>query len=257
MSASLRSALWRGVVRHRRREAGAGTFAYRLEMVGLDLDELDAAFAGRLLWSTRRPAPVRFLRSDYLGDPATPLKEAVRDRVERELGRRPAGRVTLLTQLRRFGFVFNPVSFYLCHELGGDGVEAIVAEITNTPWNERFSYVIDVAPGRRDPLRARSRFAKRFHVSPFLGMDYEYDWRFALRDDRFAAHFENCRDGATRFDATLSLRRVAIDGRSLAASLMFHPLMPAKEIAAIYLEALKLWLRRAPFQAHPARRSGT
>lgn len=248
----MNSVLWHGTVRHRRREPPAGAFAVRLFLLGLDLDELDSVFAGRWLWSARAPAPAWFRRADYLGDPAVPLKQAVLDRVERELGQRPAGPVHLVTHARYLGFVFNPVSFYFCH--GGDGaVEAIVAEITNTPWLERHAYVLAVPPGRGAPLRLRARFKKSFHVSPFLAMDYDYDWSFRRSADTLVVHMENRRAGECRFDATLVLRRRPLDGRNLAGALLRHPCMTGTVAAAIYWQALKLWLRRAPFFAHPGR----
>ncbi len=80
----------------------------------LDLEELPELFDGSLAWSARRPALARFRRSDYLGDPRRPLREEVLDLLEARTGRRPGGPVRLLTQLRQFGFTFNPVSFYYC-----------------------------------------------------------------------------------------------------------------------------------------------
>jgi DUF1365 family protein len=250
------SALYVGRVRHRRMEAPAGAFEYRLFMVWLDLAELDSVFRGRWLWSTRRPALARFRREDYFGDPARPLDLAVRDRVEAETGRRPAGPIRMLTHLRYFGFVFNPVTFYYCFAADGRAVEAVVADITNTPWNERHAYVVGVPSERADPLRTSARFRKAFHVSPFLSMDYDYDWSFHGAQEELTVHMENWRDGERRFDATLTLERREIGGASLAAALLRHPFMTAKVVAAIYWQALLLWLRRATFFPHPRRQAG-
>ena len=137
----------------------------------LDLAEIDAVTGLHPLWSSRRPAPVWFRRADFLGDPTVPLDEAVRDLVEERSGRRPTGRVGLLANLRTWGWLFNPISLYFC--AGGDGaaVETLVAEVENTPWHERCSYVVG-APGRH-------RFAKTMHVSPFLPMDVDYVLRYS------------------------------------------------------------------------------
>src|SRR5690606_39067170 len=132
-----------GRVRHRRHAPRPHGFSYSVCMVWLDLAELDEVFRGRWFWSTRRRALAWFRRADYLGDPALPLDEAVRQRVQAATGKRPEGPVRMLTQLRQFGHCFNPVTFYYCYgDGGGDGGEAhggnslefIVAEITNTPW---------------------------------------------------------------------------------------------------------------------------
>ena len=82
------------------------------------------------------------MRRDYLGDPDVPLKQAVLDEVEARIGRRPAGAVRMLTNLRTFGYVFNPVTFYYCFEPGGE-LACVLAQITNTPWGERRNYVVE------------------------------------------------------------------------------------------------------------------
>ena len=138
----MHSALYIGRVRHRRFAPRRHAFEYGLYMAWLDLAELDRVLRGRWLWSARRPAPARFRRTDYLGDPCVPLDRAVRDRVEQETGVRPAGPIRVLTHLRYFGLCFNPVTFYYCYDPADTRVETIVAEITNTPWKERHSYVL-------------------------------------------------------------------------------------------------------------------
>jgi len=77
----MKSAIYEGRVSHRRLSPAKHDFAYRIFMVYLDLSELDSAFAGRWLWSVRRPALARFRREDHFGDPAVPLDAAVRDLV--------------------------------------------------------------------------------------------------------------------------------------------------------------------------------
>ena len=138
----MQSCLYLGSLRHRRHAPRPHAFRYRVFMTYLDLGELDEVFRGRWLWSTRRPALAWMRRADYLGDPAVPLDEAVRERVARETGERPRGPIRLLTHLRMLGACFNPVSFYYCFDQAGERVETIVAEITNTPWNERHAYVL-------------------------------------------------------------------------------------------------------------------
>ena len=146
----MHSAVYTGRLRHRRFGPVPHAFSYGITLLWLDLAELDDVFRGRWLWSVRRPALARFRREDYLGGDGQPLDVAVRDRVARETGRRPKGPIRLLTQIRMLGFCFNPVSFYYCYDEHDTRVEAIVAEITNTPWNERHAYVL-----RTDARRAR------------------------------------------------------------------------------------------------------
>lgn len=240
----LESCLYLGVVTHVRKEPREHRFRYRLFMVYLDLGELETVFAGRWLWSTRRFAPARFRRTDHLGDPSRPLPECVKDLVQAELGTRPAGPVRLLTHLRYWGYVFNPVSFFYCFASDGRTLEAVVAEVTNTPWGERHRYVL---PG----TDLRHRFRKEFHVSPFLPMDLDYEWRLTAPGDSLAVHMGVERDGRRVFDATMALTRKPITSGSLAAALVRHPFMTAKVIAAIHWQALRLWLKKVPFHKHP------
>lgn len=245
------SALYHGVVRHRRFAPVAHEFRYAVTYLYLDLAELGSVFAGRWLWSASRPSLVWFRRADHLGDPDRPLDACVRDLVERETGLRPSGPVRLLTFPRWLGYGFNPVSFFYCWDAADRTLEAIVAEVSNTPWGERHCYVLSAAHGERRGERWRFRFAKDFHVSPFMPMEQRYDWSFSAPGACLAVHMENHQEGQRLFDATLALRRHEITGRSLALSLVRYPLMPAKAIAAIYLQALRLRLAGAPFHAHP------
>lgn len=250
---ALESALYEGTLRHRRLAPVAHEFEYPVTLAWLDLSELGEVFRGRWLWSTSRPSFAWFRRGDYLGDPAVPLDRAVRDHVEEALGWRPDGPIRLLTQLRTFGHSFNPVSFYYCYEASGGRVEALVAEITNTPWGERHAY----AMRRPEGGKLRFRFAKRFHVSPFMPMDQGYDWRFSEPGPRLAVHMANLRSGARVFDATLRLRRREIGAASLAATLARHPFASLRVLAAIYWQALRLWAKGVPFHSHPATLKGS
>jgi DUF1365 family protein len=252
---NLASGIYAGWIRHRRHAPKRNEFRYRIFMMYLDLDELEQVFGLSRWWSLRGPAPVRFARSDYFGDPTRPLAECVRDRVEEGLGRRPTGPVRLLAHLRYYGYCFNPVSLYYCFAPDGKWLEAILAEVTNTPWNERHTYVLDARPEHHSGDTMRFQLAKEFHVSPFLDMDLTYDWRFHSPGEKIAVHMEDHEDDRLVFDATLSLQREEITPRSLRRILLRHPWMTLQVIVAIHWQAVRLWWKRVPFFPHPDKRS--
>jgi hypothetical protein len=252
----LRSSICEGWVRHRRYAPRAHGFTMPVWMVDLDLSEIDEVFSVSRWWS-KETAPVRFDRGDYLDPGAGTLDAAVRDRVEQEIGVRPRGAVRMLTHLRQFGYLFNPVTFYSCfgeddEGQGGGDLVAIVAEITNTPWGERHAYVLDAREGSGGGASARFGFAKAFHVSPFLPMDLSYDWVFSgMGGGSVGIHMNLEREGGRVFDATLKLKRTPMTAAAMRRVVVRYPLMTARVIARIHLEALKLWVKGVPVQAHP------
>jgi DUF1365 family protein len=223
--------VYTGTIRHRRL-APQREFRHPLSLIYLDLDELPHVLGGRLV--RRGPGLLRFRRSDYLGDPAVPLATAVRDLVQERTGDRPRGPIRLLTHLRSCGICFNPVSFYYCLDEGR--LQAVVAEVTNTPWGERHAYVI---PGTSVEL------TKALHVSPFLGMDHRYRVRVTEPGQTLSVHIYTA---GAEFGATLRLERRSLTRASARRVLLGS----ARTLALIYGHALGLALARTPVYPHPA-----
>lgn len=243
------SAIYEGRLRHRRRTPKQNDFSYRMYMVYLDLAEAEAALGRGWLTSAGGGALFAFRRGDYLGDAAVPLDASVRQLVESRLGRRPPGPIRLLTNLACLGTNFNPVSFYYCFGEDG-GLEAVVADIVNTPWGERHAYVLD-ARGQEGGLLSFA-FDKDFHVSPFFGMAQQYAWKFLRPGPKLMVHMENFEHGEKVFDATLSLeRRAGLSPRALLACQWRHPLMGLRVLFWIYLQAARLLMKKIPFVPHP------
>jgi len=246
------SCLYEGTIRHRRHVPVHAELRYPLFMVFLDLDELPGVFDGRWMWSARRPAAAWFRRADHLGDPARGLAPQVRELVQRRTGERPEGPIRLLTHLRYFGHCFNPVSFYYCHGAGGE-LEAVVADVTNTPWGDRHAYVLPTR-ARADhgsALVASGSMPKQMHVSPLLHMRSAYRWRVTAPGESLAVHIDYGEQEEPLFDATLSLRRREMTPAALRRALVRYPLLTLRITGRIYAHALALRLRGAPYFPRP------
>ncbi len=248
----MKSCIYEGTVRHRRYRPRPNHFQYRLFFMYLDLAELPRLFDAHPLWSCGRPNLAWFKRGDHFGDPRKSMDQAVRDLVEERIGRRPAGPIRMLTHLRYFGHCFNPATFFYCYDRRDQRLETIIVEIHNTPWGEVFCYVLPEARNEH-PLAQwrRFRFAKAFHVSPFIDMDIDYDWRFQVPGDRIRVHMIDYQAGSPLFDASLRLQRRPISHQALTRVLFQYPLMTGKVVGLIYFQALRLLLKKTPFYAHP------
>ncbi len=204
-----------------------------------------------LLWNINKPAIVSFRRKDYHGDPTIELDSAVRKTLLDKTGKQFKGPIRLLTHLRYFGHCFNPVSFYYCFDENDKKVEAILAEVTNTPWKERHTYVINEKLEADQKISFTATPKKQFHVSPFWGMDHDYEWFFSNPDEALNVIMKNYKDGQKVFNVALSLKRRDFNKKGLIKAVLRFPLATFVVVYRIHLQALMLLIRRAPFFTHP------
>ena len=237
-------------MRHARHVPTTHRFAYRVYLTGLDVDALPGSLDGLPGWSARGRAPSRFRREDYLDGSDRPLGDAVRDLVAERLGRRPDGRVVMVTNLRTWGWLFNPLTVYWCLDEDGTA-DAVVLEVSNTPWGERTWYVLDVASGE-----TTHEVPKAMHVSPFVEDDATYRIRVGSPGRSLLVRIEVVRDGVVVLDTSVAARRVPLTRTRALGVLVRYPLMTWWVSAAIHLHALLLWRKKVPVVPHPRRRSG-
>lgn len=244
----MRSHLLSGKVRHRR----ARPFAYALEhdvwYLAADLDELDRVFGRHRLLSRNRRNLLSFRDADHWLPPATDLAASVRAHLRAEGFADVDGwRITFIATPRVFGYQFNPASFYLGRDAGGE-LRAVVLEVHNTH-GERRLYTL------RPEVRGTAHVAamdKDFYVSPFISMDAAYTVRIQDRPDQLRIVIDETEAGARLLQASVVLDRRPLTERNLARMLIRFPFVTLKTIGMIHWHALRMWRRGATFYSHGA-----
>jgi DUF1365 family protein len=242
----VRSALYEGHVVHERRTEHRNLFRYSVYMWLVDLDELDEL--DRRLWAFGhdRPGLTTIRSRDHLGDPRKTIKQNVLAYLDAHGVDLGGGRVTLLTNARVLGYVFNPLSVYYCHRPDG-GVACVVAEVHNT-YGQRHCYLLE--PGDR----GRAETGKEFYVSPFLTVDGRYRMTLAPPGERLSVQMALHQGGQRVFSASLTGHRRALTNATVTRMLLRHPLMTARVTSLIHVQGIKLALRgvaRVPRPPHP------
>ena len=243
--------LYWGTISHQRHTPFKRFFSYPIFMAYIDISSLVSTMKPSLLWNINKPALVSFKRKDYHGDPDLDLDSAVRKTLHEKTGKVFKGPIRLLTHLRYFGHCFNPVSFYYCFDDLDQKVEAIMAEVTNTPWKERHAYIIEEQTENNTRTGFIASPKKQLHVSPFWGMDHDYEWFFSQPEDSLNVKMKNFKDGEKVFNVSLDLKRRAFSNAGLVKAISRFPFITLMVVYRIHWQAFMLYVKRAPFFTHP------
>jgi hypothetical protein len=244
----MESALYVGKLRHRRFSPSAHSFSYPVYMAFLDIDRLPELMRISPFASYNRWNWTAYRERDHFGDATKTLRARLVEDAARNRVTLPNGPIFLLTHLRYFGYVFNPVSFYYCYDNGGN-LSQLMAEVNST-FGESHNYWLTPANERESAAAKRYATAKQMHVSPFMGMDLDYDWIFTPPGAQLVAHMNTVLDGKAFFDATLQLEHRPWTQHALHRALAAYPLMTLRVIAGIHWQALKLWAKKVPVFTH-------
>ncbi len=192
---------------------------------------------------------LKFTQSDYLPSPSLhgePIYSRALSKIAQLGVTQSFSAIYMLGQLRCLGIYFSPVNFFLYQSNTGHFTH-MVAEVSNTPWNERHYYLVE--------LEKKVNFKKVFSVSPFMDLDMNYHWSTRFSNDKVLIHIENKKDNELLFDATLRLKRQPLNKQQVSAVLKQFPAMTWTIFKGIYIHAFKLFIKRVPFIGHSG--SGT
>lgn len=243
------AALCPGWVMHRRTSPAAHRFRQRVSMVWIDPDRPEELFDRHWLSSCRHPAPLRFRAGDY-GTNRSPIGAGA-VRADLAAAGIPAdGPVRMLTQPRRWGWLFNPITLYIAWSQTDPSPVGAIAEVTNTPWKERHRYAMGLeATGEGH----RATFDKALHVSPFLTVDHRYELRVLADGPGLDIEIDvvGRDDPEPTLQTRLSVERQPVTPGRLRRFALADPFSTYRVSAGIHANAARLWRKRVPFVAHP------
>lgn len=219
-------------------------------MFCFDLGDLPNSFKDIKYTSIEQFNWFSFHRKNYLSHPEIPLDDYVRQLVIAKFNTYPKGKIYLLTHLSCLGYCFNPISMYFIFDETNQKLDYLIIEVTNTPWGEKHNYVLESSARTKNEVYG-FQFQKELHVSPFMAMNYDYQLNLKLNKQEIIVHMENHIDGEKDFDATLMLTASVLNTASFKIVFRQYPLITYKITAAIYWQALKLWMKGVPFHSHP------
>ena len=218
-------------------------------MLALDVSEVEKAGEGIGLFGFSWFYPLRFVEKDYLRSEPYDLKQRIVNKVLQLGGHTNIHRIVMLVQVRSFGVYFSPANFYFCYD-ENDKCTQMLAEVSNTPWNERHYYLVDLLN------KIEQVNKKAFQVSPFMDLDMSYFWHVkapSKDNSKLVINIENKRIDALTgkvdklFDANLNLEKQSFNQRNLLRVWCQLPVMTIKVVLGIYWQALKLFVKRIPF----------
>ena len=243
----MRSRLYSGHVRHRRAAPTSYQFSYGVYYCDFDLDELPEVSRRIALLSYNRFNVMSFFDRDHIGGGPADVRTAVRVHLAERGVDVGDARVSLLTNTRILGYVFNPVSFYFVHSAGGD-LRHVMAEVHNTH-GEQHIYDLERLPGE-DGVYC-SRVDKDFYVSPFIDMEARYEFR--VREDPSGwldIRIDEFQGSKMFFQAQLDLEPRPLTNANVARMLVRYPFITLKTIGLIHWHGLKLWLGGERYRPH-------
>jgi len=243
---ALRSCIYKGVVGHRRFSPKKHSFKYNVFLLAIDLDELPRLKKLGPWFKSNKFAPLNFKCRDYLAHKTEVTKQHVWEKIQSLGATKRPERVLFVGQLRCFGLYFSPINMYYCFD-ENDRLTYLLAEVSNTPWNQRYYYLVPITKGKMIS-------DKTFHVSPFMDLNMKYQWVIKTPSETLNLHIQNIHSdsGDKLFDASLMMNKIPFTNLNLFTCILSTPIMTLKTLIGIYWQALKLFIKKVPYIAPPS-----
>jgi DUF1365 family protein len=248
---TLKSGIYKGSVSHRRFSPKKHSFKYKMFLLAIDLDELPQLSKLGPWFKNNKFAPLSLKSSDYLTHQSQLSKQHVWQKIKSLGAEQEPSRVMFVGQLRCFGLYFSPINLYYSFD-ENDQLLSLLAEVSNTPWNEIHYYLIPVNQQDKKNNSQKLISEKAFHVSPFMDLNMQYQWLIKKPCDQLKLHIQNLHltSGEKIFDASLTMKRMDFTNKNLIRCIASIPIMTLTTLWGIYWQAMKLFIKGVPYVAH-------
>lgn len=243
----MESAIYQGDIFHQRVTPTQHSFTYSMSLFWLKLNELPYLSDSLKGFSAQKRGLLNFRYTDYfVHKPASDSETFIRNAKDKmqELGANAAldGDLFFLGQIRGLGVFFSPVNFYFHRPQGSTQFDYMLAEVSNTPWNQRHYYLVN--------MDEQADTQKAFHVSPFNPIDMTYKWK-VQQPNKLLRLALSCHQDTRHFTAAIAMQKQPLNQTTLNRLMLRMPSTALFSLLGIYWQALKLFIKGTPVYGHP------
>jgi len=232
----MNSCLYECFIMHDRRSPKRYTFTHKIFMFYLDLDELPQISSFSWLLGYNQHRPYDFRDQDHISSGFSTVKENVLAYLKSKGMEQGVHRIQLLTNVRTFGYIFNPVSFYFCFDSQNNPI-CVVTEISNTFGELKYFYL---GPDKKSTKAFSGRQVKYYYISPFTDLDNQLDFRIQVPDERLNITIDTLKNGEKFFWSSMTGPRMALTSGNLFWYTIKYPWVTLKVIFLIHWHAAML-----------------
>lgn len=239
----MNSRLYKCRVMHKRDRPKQHQFTYSCFLFCIDLDEIETLGESLTFFRHNGRNLYALWDSDHLDEGKPTIRENVISFLRSRDYENEVGRIELVTNLRTWGYVFNPVSFYFVYDQD-ENLACCVAEVANT-FNEQKLYLVDSFDESRKQLKQEHE--KLFYISPFSELDTKLSFKLSEPKERINLSITERDSTGTYFYSSVTGKSRELSNASLLSCTLRFPFITLAIIGRIHWQALRLTLKKVPF----------